>query len=96
MLNPARATTSGDVYCLGLLIAWLYEHKHPFTIAASADQGDYIYAMENDERDPFTGPTPIGSLLDRMLLADPGKRILIDEVVIELEAIKAAMSELTT
>jgi hypothetical protein len=83
MLNPTKATFAVDVYCLGLIIAWLYDRKHPFSIAARHNQ-DYIYSMEEDQRDPFTGPHAIGRLLDRVLLARPDRRMSIEDVLSEL------------
>ena len=71
---------------LGLLLWWLYERTHPDTTAAARENDDWLEAMREGERDPFTGPPALGELLGRMLLADPARRVSIDEIVRGLEA----------
>lgn len=87
MLDVMSATTATDVYCWGLLTAWMFEGKHPFT-AAALDSEDWLGPMERDERDPFLGPPAIGRILDRVLLADSPQRVHADELVRELDAVR--------
>jgi hypothetical protein len=88
-LDVLLADTSTDVYELGLLIAWIYERKHPYSNAGE-HPGDRLYAMQSDERDPFTGPPAIGQLLDGVLLADPTRRLPPHEVVSRLQSMSSA------
>jgi hypothetical protein len=84
MLNPWHATASGDAYCFGLLLAWLFSGKHPFAEAAHRGVNAWLSSMADDERDPFAGPSAIGKILDGVLIADPSRRMPIGEIVAAL------------
>jgi len=93
MLNLWFATATTDAYHVGLLVAWIFSGQHPFTEAARRNRNDWLTPMQEDERDLFTGPPAIGSILDRLLVADPAKRMPIDEVVSALEETSPSLTE---
>jgi len=88
MLNPWHATAAGDAYCFGLLLAWLFSNKHPFSEAAYRGDNAWLSAMADDDRDPFPGAPAIGKILDGVLIAEPSKRLPIREVVAALDAVR--------
>ncbi|MEO7729931.1 MAG: hypothetical protein ABIY55_03090 [Kofleriaceae bacterium] len=88
MLNPWHATSPGDAYCFGLLIAWLFSGKQPFAEAAHRGNNAWLSAMADDERDPFSGPSAIGKILDDVLVAEPSRRMPIGDVVAALGAVR--------
>lgn len=74
-----------DAYVAGLLLAWLAQGRHPFARKSPDLFKNQIDHMLEDLRDPFTGPPPIGDLLDCVLIADPDRRISLAEFRDELE-----------
>jgi len=93
MLNLWFATPAADAYQLGLLVSWIFANRHPFAEVSSRRGNDWLTPMQDDERDPFTGPPAIGRILDRLLVADPAKRMPIDEVAAALEDAGPAVAE---
>jgi hypothetical protein len=88
MPNPWGASFASDVYCLGLVIAWLFGGEHPFAATQMAANG-WLSAMEEGVWNASTRPPALGSVLDGMLVPEPARRITIDEVVAALEAAAA-------
>jgi hypothetical protein len=93
MLNLWFATAATDAYHIGLLVSWIFTGQHPFADVARRRGNDWLTPMQEDERDLFTGPPAIGRILDRLLVADPTKRMPVDEVVTALEEAEFAVAE---
>ena len=88
-MDPKHLATpdpAADVYLLGLLIVWIYQHEHAYqSVADREHRGDTLEAMRWSHRDPFAGPKPLDELLEQILQPEPKDRIAIDEVVRLLE-----------
>jgi hypothetical protein len=90
VLNPWLRTSMSDAYLVGMISYWMFNAKHPFTEASRRCQHDWLWAMENEPPDPFAGPPRIGEILERILVADPGRRMPMIELAAALESVALA------
>ena len=64
------------VFTVALLVWWAVAGAQPYVIAGTDPESNAF----NDRRVPFGGPPALGAILDRALVADPDKRIGLDEL----------------
>jgi hypothetical protein len=64
------------VFTVALLVWWAVAGAQPYDIAGTDPESNAF----NDRRVPFDGSAELGAILDRALVADPDKRIGLDEL----------------
>jgi hypothetical protein len=64
------------VFTVALLVWWAVAGAQPYVIAGTDAEANAF----NDRRVPFDGPAVLGAILDRALVADPDRRIGLDEL----------------
>ena len=64
------------VFTVALLVWWAVAGAQPYVIAGTDPEVNAF----NDRRVPFDGPPALGTILDRALVADPDRRIGLDEL----------------
>jgi hypothetical protein len=79
-----QPSPTNDLYAAGLVIATMAQGHHPFPVP---DGWAFSPAelMEDDRNRVLAGPPPLAAILARVLVADPSRRMSIDELVAELE-----------
>ena len=81
VVNPDPDAT--NTYLIGLLLAYALEGRHPF--ARKDGECSQFELMSMDRPLPFTAPPAFAGLLERVLVADPLRRMKLDDLATELE-----------
>jgi serine/threonine protein kinase len=83
---------SCDIFSLAMILWEITSRKKPFEKVESATRIVAFHALGNREEIPEDTPKPMSLLINKCWAQKPEDRPVIDEVVAELDAIKASLS----